>query len=142
MPWRLRHERSESADVVDQLREDVRKLSAVVEGLSEEMADWRELAAPGPERPLILDSAQRDGTNRRALCSLAVGPYVELLAISSITFEAYAAVHGYDLRLSTQLHAGSARGVRRWWREQDRARTRAARALRRGAVGGRGCDLP
>ena len=107
MPWRLRHERSESADVVDQLREDVRKLSAVVEGLSEEMADWRELAAPGPERPLILDSAQRDGTNRRALCSLAVGPYVELLAISSITFEAYAAVHGYDLRLSTQLHAGN-----------------------------------
>jgi hypothetical protein len=40
---------------------------------------------------------------RRVLCSLGAGPYEELLAISSITFEAYAARHGYDLRLSTRL---------------------------------------
>jgi len=102
---RLRQRGSESAAVVDQLREEVKALSAVVEGLSEEMASWRELAAPGPERPLILDGAARDGSSRRVLCSFAVGPYVELLAISSITFEAYAALHGYDLRLSTQLLA-------------------------------------
>jgi galactosyl transferase GMA12/MNN10 family len=39
---------------------------------------------------------------RRALCSLGVGSYEDLLAISSITFEAYAARHRYDLRLPTQ----------------------------------------
>jgi len=40
---------------------------------------------------------------RRVLCSLGVGPYEDLLAVSSITFEAYAELHGYDLRLSTEL---------------------------------------
>ena len=39
------------------------------------------------------------------LCSLGVGPYADLLAVSSITFEAYAARHGYDLRLETRLLA-------------------------------------
>jgi hypothetical protein len=40
---------------------------------------------------------------RRVLCSLGVGPYEELLAISSVTFEAYAELHGYDMRLATDL---------------------------------------
>jgi hypothetical protein len=42
---------------------------------------------------------------RRVLCSLGVGPYEDLLAISSITFEAYAELHGYDLRLANELVA-------------------------------------
>jgi hypothetical protein len=42
---------------------------------------------------------------RRALCSLGSGPYEELLAISSVTFEAYAARHGYDLHLTSRLLA-------------------------------------
>lgn len=42
-------------------------------------------------------------TPARVLCSLGVGPYADLLAISSITFEAYAARHGYDLRLENRL---------------------------------------
>jgi hypothetical protein len=36
---------------------------------------------------------------------LGAGPYAELLAVSSITFEAYAARHGYDLRLETEVVA-------------------------------------
>jgi hypothetical protein len=39
---------------------------------------------------------------RRVLCSLGTGPYADLLAISSVTYEAYAALHGYDLRLATE----------------------------------------
>jgi hypothetical protein len=39
------------------------------------------------------------------LCSLGAGPYADLLAVSSITFEAYAARHGYDLRLETEVVA-------------------------------------
>jgi hypothetical protein len=46
--------------------------------------------------------ARDGGAPRRVLCSLGVGPYEDLLAISGITFEAYAALHGYDLRLSTR----------------------------------------
>jgi hypothetical protein len=46
--------------------------------------------------------ARDGGAPRRVLCSLGVGPYEDLLAISAITFEAYAALHGYDLRLSTR----------------------------------------
>jgi hypothetical protein len=42
---------------------------------------------------------------RRVLCSLGAGPYADLLAVSSITFEAYAARHGYDLRLETEVVA-------------------------------------
>lgn len=42
---------------------------------------------------------------RRVLCSLASGRYEELLAVSSITFEAYAARHGYDLELRSRLPA-------------------------------------
>lgn len=49
------------------------------------------------------DSAVREGEPRRVLCSLGAGPYAELLAISSITFEAYAARHGYALRLETRV---------------------------------------
>ena len=89
---RLRPHRRETVDDVEKLREEVDIL--------------RELSAPGPERSLILGAADgaRDGRARwRVLCSLGVGPYVDLLAISSITFEAYAALHGYDLRLSTRL---------------------------------------
>lgn len=99
---RLRPGRREAVDAGVQLREELHALEAVVERLREEVVMWQELSAPGPERPLILGAG--DGRDpRRVLCSLAVGPYVDLLAISSITFEAYAALHGYDLRLSTQL---------------------------------------
>jgi hypothetical protein len=44
-------------------------------------------------------------SRRRVLCSVGVGPYAELLAISAITFEAYAERHGYDLRLANDLVA-------------------------------------
>jgi len=99
---RLRPRRREADDAGEQLREELHALAAVVERLREEVGMWRELSAPGPERPLILGADDRRDA-RRVLCSLAVGPYVDLLAISSITFETYAALHGYDLRLSTQL---------------------------------------
>jgi hypothetical protein len=99
---RLRPRRREADDACKQLREELHALAAVVERLREEVGMWQELSAPGPERPLILGAGDRRDA-RRVLCSLAVGPYVDLLAISSITFEAYAALHGYDLRLSTQL---------------------------------------
>jgi hypothetical protein len=100
----LRPRRRETVDAVEQLREEVHALAAAVERLTEEVGMWQELSAPGPERSLILEA--RDGRERRrVLCSLAVGPYVDLLGISSITFEAYAALHGYDLRVSTHLLA-------------------------------------
>jgi hypothetical protein len=86
-------------------REELQALEAAVERLREEVRMWQELSAPGPERRLILGAGDR-GDARRVLCSLGVGPYVDLLAISSITFEAYAALHGYELRLSTQLLDG------------------------------------
>ena len=103
---RLRPHEKGTAEAVEQLREQVHALSDVVERLAEELEMSRELAAPGPERPLILGAADRDGGARRVLCSLAVGPYVDLLAISSITFQAYSALHGYDLRLCTDLLDG------------------------------------
>jgi galactosyl transferase GMA12/MNN10 family len=91
---------------VEQLRAETQALAATVERLRADVAMWQELAAPGPERSLILGArgASADARGRRrVLCSLGVGPYVDLLAISSITFEAYAALHGYDLRLATEL---------------------------------------
>ena len=36
---------------------------------------------------------------RRVLCTIATGPHVDLLALSALTFEAYARRHGYDLLL-------------------------------------------
>src|SRR5215212_7978959 len=99
---RLRPVRRRAVDAGEQLREELRALEGVVERLADEVDMWQRLSAPGPERPLILGAGDR-GNPRRVLCSLGVGPYVDLLAVSSITFEAYAALHGYDLRLSTQL---------------------------------------
>ncbi len=93
-------------EALEQLRGEVEALAATAERLRADLAMWQELAAPGPERPLILGArgATADGRGRRrVLCSLGVGPYVDLLSISSITFEAYAALHGYDLRLETEL---------------------------------------
>jgi hypothetical protein len=93
-----------TGEPVGQLREELNALAADVERLTQEVGRWQQLSAPGPERSLILGAV--DGRpRRRVLCSLAVGPYVDLLAVSSITFEAYAAVHGYDLRFSTELLA-------------------------------------
>jgi hypothetical protein len=91
---------------VEELRAETQALAATVERLRADIAMWQELAAPGPERSLILGArgAGADGRGRRrVLCSLGVGPYLDLLAISSITFEAYAALHGYDLRLETEV---------------------------------------
>ena len=68
----------------------------------------RELVLPGAERLVVLESRSRrhggaeQGPSRRVLCSLGIGPYVDILAVSSLTFEAYAARHGYDLVLSTE----------------------------------------
>jgi hypothetical protein len=100
----MRRLRPRRRDAHEQLREELRALEADVERLREEVGMWQELSAPGPERPLILGAGDR-GDARRVLCSLGVGPYVDLLAISSITYEAYAALHGYDLRLATDLLA-------------------------------------
>ena len=67
----------------------------------------REIVLPGAERLVVLESPSRrhgsaeQGPSRRVLCSLGIGPYVDILAVSSLTFEAYAARHGYDLVLST-----------------------------------------
>ena len=38
----------------------------------------------------------------RVLCSLGIGPYEDLLAISSVTFREFAERHGYDVVLSTE----------------------------------------
>jgi galactosyl transferase GMA12/MNN10 family len=93
-----------TGDDVGQLRQELHALAADVERLTQEVGRWQQLSAPGPERSLILGAV--DGrAGRRVLCSLAVGPYVDLLAVSSITFEAYAALHGFDLRFSTELLA-------------------------------------
>ena len=40
--------------------------------------------------------------SRRAICSLAVGPFVDLLAISASSYSAYARRWGWDLVLSTE----------------------------------------
>jgi hypothetical protein len=41
-------------------------------------------------------------TCRRAICSLAVGPFIDLLAISASSYSAYARRWGWDLVLSTE----------------------------------------
>ena len=56
---------------------------------------------------MLESRSRRDGSveraqSRRVLCSLGIGPYLDILAVSSVTFEAYAALHGYDLVLSTE----------------------------------------
>jgi hypothetical protein len=43
--------------------------------------------------------------SRRVLCSIGFGPYEELLAISRVTFEAFAERHGYDVYVSRRLRA-------------------------------------
>ena len=55
-----------------------------------------------PLRRKTVDDVQKLRKPRRVLCSLGIGPYADLLAISSVTFEAYAELHGYDLRLETE----------------------------------------
>ena len=59
------------------------------------------LAQPAldPAGPRI---TKRYGAGDRAVCSLAIGPYVELLAIAAESHEAYARRWGWDLVLSTE----------------------------------------
>ncbi len=42
---------------------------------------------------------------RKVLCSIGTGPHVELLALSGMSFRAYAERHGYELRLETSVPA-------------------------------------
>ena len=44
----------------------------------------------------------RDGTSSRAICSLALGPYVDLLGIAASTYAAYARRWGWHLVLTTE----------------------------------------
>lgn len=89
---------------VDGLQQEVRALRDAIDAQSAQLAALAELSAPGPERLLTFDGTGQAG-NPRVLCSLGVGPYLGLLGISSITFEAFAARHGYDLVLATSLLA-------------------------------------
>ena len=89
---------------VNELREEVRALTETIDRQGAQLAQLMELCAPGPERLLTFDGTGQTG-NPRVLCSLGVGPYLGLLGISSITFEAFAARHGYDLVLATSLIA-------------------------------------
>jgi len=91
---------------VDELREDIRAVTDAVNRQSEQLAQLMELSAPGPERLLARNGGAPDPPrSSRVLCSLGSGPYLALLGISSITFEAFAARHGYDLVLRTELVA-------------------------------------
>jgi hypothetical protein len=47
----------------------------------------------------------RNRPDRKVLCSIGAGRHEELLAVSGETFRAYAAAHGYDLELRTELLA-------------------------------------
>ena len=91
---------------LDELREEVRALTEAINRQSEELAALAELSAPGAERLLARNGRPDDAPNStRALCSLGSGTYMSLLGISSITFEAFAERHGYDLVLHTELVA-------------------------------------
>jgi hypothetical protein len=89
-------------------RELVQAVMAMRDRFEREREQLRELVLPGAERLVVLESrSRRHGSaegapSRRVLCSLGIGPYLEVLAVSSVTFEAYAARHGYDLVLSTE----------------------------------------
>jgi galactosyl transferase GMA12/MNN10 family len=88
-------------------RELVRALMAMRERFEREHEKLREIAVPGAERLVVLEARSRGSreegpSSRRVLCSLGIGPYLDVLAVSSVTFEAYAALHGYDLVLSTE----------------------------------------
>jgi hypothetical protein len=57
--------------------------------------------------PLARRLVERYGAGDRAICSLATGPYVELLAIAAPSYEAYARRWGWDVILSVEeLSAG------------------------------------
>jgi hypothetical protein len=89
-------------------RELVRAVIAMRDQLEREQDELRQIVLPGAERLVVLESRSRrhgsatEASSRRVLCSLGIGPYLDVLAVSSITFEAYAALHGYDLVLSTE----------------------------------------
>jgi hypothetical protein len=91
---------------VNELREEVRALTETIDRQGAQLAQFIELCAPGPERLLAGNGGVPDRPrSSRVLCSLGVGPYLGLLGISSITFEAFAARHSYDLVLATSLLA-------------------------------------
>ena len=91
---------------VEALTEEVHALTDAVNRQGQQLDQLMELSAPGPERLLARNGSVPDPPrSSRVLCSLGFGPYLELLGISSITFEAFAARHGYDLVLRTDLVA-------------------------------------
>jgi hypothetical protein len=86
----------------------VEQLSDELGVAAAELAATRLLAGPGVEhpalqRPITMIRHGEQTGRRKALCSLAVGPHLQLLAAALPTYEAYAARHGYDVILATQL---------------------------------------
>jgi hypothetical protein len=52
------------------------------------------------KRVSLVQRLNRPTATRRAICSLAIGPYLDMLSISGLTFAEYAREWGWDLVLS------------------------------------------
>jgi galactosyl transferase GMA12/MNN10 family len=86
-------------------------LTEKIDRLETELVELRELLSPpnvpddsfrAPRSDLISSGTVR---NRRVVCSIGSGPYRDLLNISAVTYRGYAARHGYDVELRTELPA-------------------------------------
>jgi hypothetical protein len=95
----------------ERLAEEQQAQARRIEELTDQLREARDalavgcsLAEPGVEHPLLQTPLhpQAKGRPTKVLCSLAVGPHLQLLAAARPTFEAYCARHGYDLVLVTE----------------------------------------
>ena len=60
------------------------------------------LSAPSRERMAEIGRGwppREQPSARRAICAIGAGPYEDVLAVSAVGIEAYAALHGYDVVL-------------------------------------------
>jgi hypothetical protein len=100
--------------LVQQRATDRRMLEALIRqeqtiaALEAQLAATRLLAGPGIEHPALqrpmTTIRHSEGTGRRkVLCAFAVGAHVQFLAAALPTYEAYAARHGYDIVIATEL---------------------------------------
>ena len=102
---RLRVEHDQLAAQIEQLERRVDELASRAEQQSAYARALDALLAstlPGAPAPDVVTRSTPAGSCRRAICSLATGPYRALLSRSAVSFERYAERWGWEVVLCTE----------------------------------------